>query len=685
MKGFSFASPRHWNFQRQLTVLFTLAVALFAFVGVLVNSSYERSRNLHQFIEQAKHITSGFAEKNILTFLYGVNENTFSDVDVALKFPDVWQVSIHDKKNQALIHRGQKKSWEPQQRDFRNKPFSADLVYEDNIAWHFIASVYTQEKDVKEESPFVIRGSKPEYLGFVHISFSKAGMNARHAEVLWTNIVSTVAFSAVTLILLLWLTSRMTKPLNILSYLMKKAEDGEPGVRAEVGGPLEIKNMAHAFNSMMAEMEFRAGKLDEQNTLLVKEIEERKQAEAQQYGLQKQLQQAQKMEAIGQLTGGIAHDFNNMLASIMGYTGLAQERFGCDNDKLSEYLKEVNQASERARDLVAQMLAFSRGGTSQSQALYLEPLVKEAIKMLSSTMPSSIVVQTDFASDLPKIMMDPVQMQQIVMNLCINARDAMHGDGSLVVTLNIVNFERGQNCISCIKFIEGNYVELKVNDTGHGIDADMLARVFDPFFTTKDVGKGTGMGLSMVHGIVHEHDGHILVESELGKGTTFHLLFPLIQKKQNQEKENGNTLSEQDAPEQESRSDEVTRHILVVDDENSIVRFLREFLQVQGYKVTAETDSESALALFKENPGLYDLVVTDHTMPKLTGVEMSRAMLGLRPELPIILCTAYDKDIDESQAEKMGVQKFISKPINPTTLLNTIGDLVGSQTASLRN
>lgn len=675
MKGFSFLLPHHWNFQRQLTALFTLAVVLFAFVGVLVNSSYERSRNLHQFIEQAKHITSGFAEKNILTFLYGVNENTYSDIDVALKFPDVWQVSIHDKKDRVLIHRGQKESWKPKI-GIRNKPFVADLVYEDNIAWHFMAPVYTQEKDVKDESPFVIRGSKPEYLGFVHISFSKAGMNARYAEVLWTNIVSTMLFSAVTLILLLWLTSRMTKPLNILSHLMKKAEDGKPGVRAEVGGPLEIKNMAHAFNSMMAEMEFRAGKLDEQNTLLVKEIEERKQAEAQQFGLQKQLQQAQKMEAIGQLTGGIAHDFNNMLASIMGYTGLAQERFGCDNDKLSEYLNEVNQASERARDLIAQMLAFSRGGTSQSQALYLEPLVKEAIKMLSSTMPSSIVVQTDFVSDLPKIMMDPVQVQQIVMNLCINARDAMHGDGRLIVAINIVNFERGQNCISCIKLIQGNYVELKVKDTGHGIDADILARVFDPFFTTKDIGKGTGMGLSMVHGIVHEHGGHILVESGLGEGTTFRLLFPSIQEKQNQEKENIHVLSGQD-----NKKNEITRHILIVDDENSVARFLREFLQVQGYKVTVMTDSESALALFKENPDLYDLVVTDQVMPKLTGMEMSKAMLGLRPKLPIIMCTAYDKDIEESKvkAAKIGVQKYISKPINPSTLLNTIGDLVESQ------
>ncbi len=676
MKDFSFVSPRHWNFQGQLTVLFTLAVVLFAFVGVLVNSWNEGNRNLHQFIEQAEHITSGFAEKNILTLLYGANENTFSDIDATLKFPDVWQVSIHDKNNLVLVHRGQKESWEAKI-DIGNKPFVADLVYEDNIAWHFVAPVYTRENDVKDESPFVIHGLEPEYLGFVHISFSKAGMNARYAEVLWTNIVSTMLFSVFTLILLLWLTSRMTKPLNVLSHLMKKAEDGEPGVRAEMSGPLEIKNMAHAFNSMMAEMEFKAGKLDEQNTLLIKEIEERKQAEAQRCGLQKQLQQAQKMEAIGQLTGGIAHDFNNMLASIMGYTGLAQERFGCDNDKLSEYLKEVNQASERARDLVAQMLAFSRGGTSQSQALYLEPLVKEAIKMLSSTMPSSIVVETNFVSDLPKIMMDPVQVQQIVMNLCINARDAMHGDGRLIVALNSINFERGQNCISCIKLIEGNYVELKVRDTGHGIDTDMLARVFDPFFTTKDIGKGTGMGLSMVHGIVHEHGGHILVESGLGKGTAFRLLFPSIQKKQNQKKENIHGL-----PRQDNKKNEVTRHILVVDDENSVARFLREFLQVQGYKVTVETDSESALALFKENPDLYDLVVTDQAMPKFTGMEMSKAMLGLRPELPIIMCTAYDKDIDESKAKaaKIGVQKYISKPVNPTTLLNIIGDLVEPQT-----
>jgi len=334
----------------------------------------------------------------------------------------------------------------------------------------------------------------------------------------------------------------------------------------------------------------------------------------------------------------------------------------------------VNQASGRARDLVAQMLAFSRGGTSESQALFLEPLVKEAIKMLRSTMPSSIVVQTDFVRDLPEIMMDPVQIQQIVMNLCINARDAMQGDGRLVVTLSIVSFEHEKNCVSCIKSIEGTHVELKVKDSGGGIDPEMLTRVFDPFFTTKDVGKGTGMGLSMVHGIVHEHGGHILVESEDGKGTTFRLLFPSLKNTHSNMIDKINLL-----PERFSNRTEKIQHILVVDDEKSIASFFQEYLQMQGYKVTVETDSESALTLFRENPDLFDLVVTDQLMPRLTGAELSKAMLALRPKLPIIMCTAYDDDLDESNATKLGLHKYITKPVNPTALLKAISDLVEPQ------
>jgi len=669
MKKYLFKSLSHWPFQKQLTVLFTLGVIFFASTAVLINYWNERARNLNQFMQQATLITNSFSRKNILTFLYGVNDNTFVDVNAVLHYPDVWQISIHDKNNLIILQRGEKilKNY---QVSSDSQPFSTELIYEDDIAWHFTAAVYTVEKDVKDVSPFDMHEPEAEYLGFVHISFNKSGMNAREAEELRENISSTLLFSIVLLVLILWLTSRMTRPLNTLSELMKKSQQGEQGVRAVVNGSLEINNMAHAFNSMMNELESKASSLDEKNILLVNEIEEKKLAEAQQHELQKQLQQAQKMEAIGQLTGGIAHDFNNMLASIMGYTNLAQERFGRDNEKLHEYLSEVNLASERARDLIAQMLAFSRGGSNQSRMMELKPLVKDAIKMLSSTMPSSIEVQTDFLDGLPKIMMDPVQMHQIVMNLCINARDAMKGNGELIVTLKNVEFLQNTHCISCVESIIGNYVELNITDTGQGIDSDLLRRIFDPFFTTKDIGKGSGMGLSMVHGIVHEHGGHILVDSIVDKGTTFRLLFPALQEKVDQTKEN--LL----LPITAKIITDSIPHILVVDDEASVAKFLREYLEVQGFTVTLQTDSKSALALFKKRPELYDLVVTDQVMPELTGMELSKEMLALRPNIPIIICSAFDAELDEYSVKKIGVRKYISKPVNPTVLLKTIGDLV---------
>jgi len=669
MKNYLFKSLSQWPFQKQLALLFTLSVVFFASTAVLINYWNERSRDLNQLMRQATLITNGFSRKNILTFLYGVNDNTVVDANAVLQYPDVWQVSIHDKNNLIILQRGEEVS-KNLQVSSDSKPFTTKLIYEDDIAWHFIAAVYTVEKDVKDISPFDIHESEAEYLGFVHISFNKSGMNARQTEKLRENILGTLLFSIVLLVLILWLTSRMTRPLNILSELMKKAEHGEYGVRAAVSGSLEINNMTHAFNSMMRELESKASSLDEKNILLVNEIEEKELAEAQQHELQKQLQQAQKMEAIGQLTGGIAHDFNNMLASIMGYTNLAQERFGHENEKLNEYLSEVNLASERARDLIAQMLAFSRGGSNQSRMMDLKPLVKDAIKMLSSTMPSSVEVQTDFLDGLPMIMMDPVQMHQIVMNLCINARDAMMGNGELIVTLKNVEFTQSSHCISCIESINGNYVELNITDTGQGIDPNLLRRVFDPFFTTKDIGKGTGMGLSMVHGIVHEHGGHILVDSIVNKGTTFRLLFPSLQEKIVQTNE---TLL---LPITAKITTDAIPHILVVDDEVSVAKFLREYLEVQGFTVTLQTDSKSALALFRKRPEIYDLVVTDQIMPDLSGMELSKEMLALRPNIPIIICSAYDAEIDEYSVKKIGVRKYISKPVNPTVLLKTIGDLV---------
>ena len=252
---------------------------------------------------------------------------------------------------------------------------------------------------------------------------------------------------------------------------------------------------------------------------------ERLEAVENKVALQRQLQQAQKMEAIGQLTGGIAHDFNNILASIMGYTELLKDKAVIVGDsKMQHYLEQIYISSERARDLVAKMLAFSRESKTGGQALSLLPVLEDSLTMLSSIMTPSIELHTDFEVDLPMVLSNPIQIHQLVMNLCINARDAMQDNGRIDIGLKLVQLS-GEVCDSCHDQIEGEYVELSVKDTGVGIESQILERIFEPFFTTKSLGKSTGMGLSLVHGIVHELGGHILVESSPDTGTLFRLMF----------------------------------------------------------------------------------------------------------------------------------------------------------------
>ncbi len=390
--------------------------------------------------------------------------------------------------------------------------------------------------------------------------------------------------------------------------------------------------------------------------------------------LQNQLLQARKMEAVGQLSGGIAHDFNNMLSSILGYAGLALERpDDLADSELDEYLREVIRAGERARDVVGQMLSFSRVRKGEAERIELRPIISETIKLLRFTLPASIELDVDAGDQALAANIDPVQLQQIVMNLSINARDAMHNKGTLRIAVRPVTVDgHGSRleCQSCREMLSpGNYIELSVKDSGGGIDQAVLDRIFDPFFTTKDIGQGTGMGLSVVHGIVHEAAGHILVESVQGEGTTFRILLPASS-----------------APAAE-RSEEVFSHagagpaagparILVVDDEPSVAGFLRELLSVAGYEVVLAGDGAQALEIFRQQSGRFDLVITDQTMPNLTGAELARQLLALSPDLPVILCTGYSEDVDEAAAREIGIQGYLTKPVASRVLLGRIAALL---------
>jgi PAS domain S-box-containing protein len=391
--------------------------------------------------------------------------------------------------------------------------------------------------------------------------------------------------------------------------------------------------------------------------LIMRDISERKQAEAERARLEAQLRQAQKMEAIGHLTGGIAHDFNNILTAVMGYVAMAQERVASQGDeKLDKYLDRALRSGRQARDLIQQMLTFSRGQRGEPRALQLPPLVKESVKLMRSTLPSSIEFDTELDATLPAVLLDPVQLEQVLMNLCINARDAMHGAGTLSIALKKTTL-RDSVCTSCHQPVRGTYIELAVSDTGPGISAEVVERMFEPFFSTKETGKGSGMGLSTVHGIVHEHGGHIVVETSPGHGASFRILFRPM----------ANAEGEAIRPatsEPVSTSRRLKGRVLLVDDEPAVAEFMAELLGSWGLEVTVHQNPVEARALFADDPEKYDLVVTDQTMPRLTGLDLARTLLTRRPELPVILYTGYAERLTEAQTRGSGIRAFVTKPID---------------------
>ena len=408
---------------------------------------------------------------------------------------------------------------------------------------------------------------------------------------------------------------------------------------------------------------------------IIRDITNRKQAEEETAQLQEQIQQSHKMEAIGQLTGGIAHDFNNILSSILGYAELSNDVLrDSHNEKLLKYISRINSAGNRARDLVAQLLTFSRSGTSNPQPIELEALIDDVISLITPTMPSSITLTKDIAADIPPVLMDNTQMHQILMNLCINARDAMQGHGKLTIKLSNESNATGI-CSSCKSHIQGQYVKLTVEDTGSGIQANILGKIFDPFTTTKDIGKGTGMGLSVVHGILHKHNSHIIVDSIINKGTRFHLLIPATE----------STSTEQVTPEilETKTLDNNNKNIriLVVDDEAPVTEFMQDFLRSQEYIVTSTTNSKQAIELFRNADPEFDLVITDQTMPEITGDELAKEIFKIKPHTPIILCSGYSEIIDEKAALALGCAQFLMKPISNTALLSAIKEtLIANQT-----
>ncbi len=391
--------------------------------------------------------------------------------------------------------------------------------------------------------------------------------------------------------------------------------------------------------------------------LIVEDIGERKR-------LERSLQEAGKMEAVGQLTAGIAHDFNNILASVMGYTELAMNTpLDRRASKLPAYLKEIHAAGSKASDLVRQLLTFSRRGSTSVTQIDLPEQTHEALRMVRSTLPTSIDIAEEFGQQPHHISIDPIQLQRVIVNLCINARDAMDGCGTLSLTIEERTLTK-MECTSCHLPFEGTFCELSIADSGSGMDQLVMHHIFEPFFTSKEVGEGSGMGLPVVHGIMHELGGHILVESAPKAGTLIRLLF----------RPHGSDLQrpadEQEPVDTPETVDMNGKHVMVLDDEEPIANYLAEVFAQQGCQVTVVTDSRRAFELYERDPDGFDLVVTDQTMPVISGAELAQEMLNIRPQQPIILCTGYSVHLDDAKANAKNIGALLQKPVNTLKLLS---------------
>ncbi len=389
------------------------------------------------------------------------------------------------------------------------------------------------------------------------------------------------------------------------------------------------------------------------------DITERKRAEAEREQLQRQLQQSQKLEAIGTMAGGIAHDFNNILTGILGFTELVCSEVPEDSE-IYENLAEVMKAGRRARDLVRQILSFSRRAETEKSLISLVTIVKDALKLIRSVTPSHISIKQNLtASPARAILADPTQMHQVVLNLCINAADAMPDGGVLEISVEEVRVET-ESRPERTQLPSGCYLKLTVRDNGTGMPAEVQERIFEPYFTTKQVGKGTGMGLAVVHGVIKDHGGSIAVSSDPGKGTVFEICLPVVEASLDSEIESAPVVAAG------------CESILFVDDETMITNLQRSQLGKWGYRVTATENSATALGIFRGSPRDFDLVITDQSMPGLTGVKLAQAIHEISPSTPIILCTGFDEGISRENTRAIGIHAILTKPITGAEFSRTI-------------
>ncbi len=428
------------------------------------------------------------------------------------------------------------------------------------------------------------------------------------------------------------------------AYLANRARSIETQQKESIDLPLKTKNGEPVWVRVKSEAELdEKGEVVQWRILLV-DITAQHKAE-------KELRHSQKMESIGTLAGGVAHEFNNLLYIIMGNNEFVIEEFP-EWSPIREGLEEIRNASLRARDIVKQLLTFGRKDDSKKKAIDTQAVVKESMKLICSTLPANIQVNQTISDDVDPILGNETQINQILINLCSNAQYALMDIPEGVISIHLSNVEISQTSEKRYPHLSpGRYIKLTVGDNGCGIKKQDLEKVFDPYFTTKDINKGTGIGLAVVYGIVKDHNGYIFVNSEISKGTVFSIYLPVYQGRLAKDfKENSYQLTGEET-------------ILFVDDEPQIFKLGKRRLELLGYDVKGSTDPIEALEMFKAEPDLYDLVITDMAMPHMTGDQFVSEILKIRPQVPTILCTGYSQKISEEKACEIGICSFAMKPI----------------------
>ncbi|HEX6018703.1 MAG TPA: ATP-binding protein, partial [Burkholderiaceae bacterium] len=397
----------------------------------------------------------------------------------------------------------------------------------------------------------------------------------------------------------------------------------------------------------------------------IEDVTDRKNAESAREHLEVQLRQAQKLEAIGTLAGGIAHDFNNILAAILGYGEMAQ-KLADEGSALRRHIDAAVSAGMRAKSLVERILAFSRSGVGERVPVHVQSVVVEALDAVAASLPVGIRLERALDAGDAAVLGDPTQVHQVVMNLCANAVQAMKGSGTLSVVLEQEQFESPRCATSVLP--GGSYVRLRVADTGGGIPAHLLERIFDPFFTTKQIGVGTGLGLSLVHGIVTDLGGGIDVQSTVGAGSTFTIYLPW------------QSFVAPPASVEERAPPGNGEIVLLVDDEEALVRLGEEMIAGLGYEPIGFTSSVAALQSFRDSPGRFDLVLSDEAMPEMTGSELARSIREIRGDIPIVLMTGYVTPALARRARDAGVADVLAKPLVAREIARSLAEVLQEQT-----